>query len=100
MEARLFKFINENEKDLKHYGMLRRYEDSKVFLKANNHLVCEETANFLVIWCINLEMEEVSIYLAILCYEHDSMGSENTSAREMGFIFERHILFAVQVKFI
>lgn len=59
-EARMKKFIKENEKDLKHFGMLRRYDDSRAFLRAHNHLVCENTANYLVIWCINLEMEEVS----------------------------------------
>lgn len=57
-EARMKKFIKENEKDLKHFGMLRRYDDSKDFLKKHSHLVCEDTANYLVIWCINLEMEE------------------------------------------
>ncbi|KAJ8935072.1 hypothetical protein NQ314_013017 [Rhamnusium bicolor] len=57
-EARMKKFIKENEKDLKHFGMLRRYEDSRAFLKDHNNLVCEDTANYLVIWCINLEMEE------------------------------------------
>ncbi|XP_045472535.1 hsp90 co-chaperone Cdc37 [Harmonia axyridis] len=57
-EARMRKFIKENEKDLKHFGMLRKYDDSRIFLKAHNHLVCENTANYLVIWCINLEMEE------------------------------------------
>lgn len=60
------KFIKENEKQLKHYGMLRKYDDSKVFLKANSHLVCEDTANYLVIWCINLEMEEVVSTLKLL----------------------------------
>lgn len=58
-EARMKKFIKENEKDLKHFGMLRKYDDSKVFLKSHHHLVCEDTANYLVIWCLNLEMEEV-----------------------------------------
>lgn len=57
-EARMKKFIKENEKDLKHFGMLRRYDDSRQFLKSHPHLVCEDTANYLVIWCINLEMEE------------------------------------------
>lgn len=52
-------FIKDNEKDLKHFGMLRKYDDSKAFLKSHNHLVCEDTANYLVIWCLNLEMEEV-----------------------------------------
>lgn len=53
------KFIKENEKELKHYGMLRKYDDSKTYLKSHGNLVCEDTANYLVIWCINLEMEEV-----------------------------------------
>lgn len=63
-EQRMKKFIRENEKDLKHYGMLRKYEDSKDFLKKHSQLVCEDTANYLVIWCINLEMEEKSELMA------------------------------------
>ncbi|KOB69746.1 HSP90 cochaperone CDC37-like proteinue [Operophtera brumata] len=58
-EARMKKFIRENEKLLKEFGMLKKYDDSKQFLVDHNQLVCEETANYLVIWCINLEMEEV-----------------------------------------
>jgi cell division cycle protein 37 len=57
------KFVKENEKVLKKFGMLRRYDDSKRFLQENQHLVCEDTANYLVIWCINLEMEEVCLFL-------------------------------------
>lgn len=41
-------------------GMLRRWDDSQKYLSDNVHLVCEETANYLVIWCIDLEVEEVS----------------------------------------
>lgn len=62
-EAQMKKFIRENEKYLKEFGMLRKYDDSKHFLMDHNQLVCEETANYLVIWCINLEMEEVSTYI-------------------------------------
>lgn len=57
-EQRMKKFVKENEKQLKKFGMFRRYDDSKKFLQENQHLVCEDTANYLVIWCINLEMEE------------------------------------------
>ena len=39
--------------------MLKRYEDSQKFLTENAHLACEETANYLVLWCVNLEVEEV-----------------------------------------
>ncbi|XP_054272354.1 hsp90 co-chaperone Cdc37 isoform X2 [Macrosteles quadrilineatus] len=57
-EQRMRKFIKENEKLLKQYGMLRKYDDSRRFLQENPQLMCEDTANYLVIWCINLEMEE------------------------------------------
>nr|KAF6479411.1 cell division cycle 37, HSP90 cochaperone [Molossus molossus] len=46
------------EKQIKHFGMLHRWDDSQKYLSDNAHLVCEETANYLVIWCIDLEVEE------------------------------------------
>ncbi|XP_054706411.1 hsp90 co-chaperone Cdc37-like [Uloborus diversus] len=51
-------FVQENEKLLKKFGMFQKYDDSKNFLREHPHLACEETANYLVIWCINLEVEE------------------------------------------
>lgn len=57
-EKRMKEFVKENEKKLKKFGMLRKYDDSKKYLQENPQLVCENTANYLVIWCINLEMEE------------------------------------------
>lgn len=62
-EKQMKQFVKENEKKLKEFGVLRKYDDSKKFLSENLQLVCENTANYLVIWCINLEMEEVSTYL-------------------------------------
>lgn len=59
-EKRMKQFVKENEKMLKEFGILRKYDDSKKFLLEHPYLVCENTANYLVIWCINLEMEEVS----------------------------------------
>lgn len=56
-EEKMREFVKENEKKLKQFGMLRRYDDSKAFLTENPHLVGENTANYLVIWCINLQME-------------------------------------------
>jgi len=37
---------------------LKKYDDSKRFLLERPHLACEETANFLVIHCLNLAIEE------------------------------------------
>ncbi|XP_057716482.1 hsp90 co-chaperone Cdc37-like [Corythoichthys intestinalis] len=51
-------FVEKNEKQIKHFGMLRRWVDSQKYLSDNPHLVCEETANYLVIMCIDLEVEE------------------------------------------
>ncbi|XP_058022077.1 hsp90 co-chaperone Cdc37 isoform X2 [Ahaetulla prasina] len=51
-------FVEKYEKQIKHFGMLRHWDDSQKYLSDNAHLVCEETANYLVIWCIDLEVEE------------------------------------------
>lgn len=68
-EARMKAFIKENESDLKHFGMLRKYDDSRQFLKGHDQLVCEDTANYLVIWCINLEMEEKRELMAHVAHQ-------------------------------
>jgi len=58
-EKKMKKFVKENEKSIKEFGMLRKFDDSKRFLMDGmTTLACEETANYLVIWCLDLEMEE------------------------------------------
>ncbi|CAF0732181.1 unnamed protein product [Adineta steineri] len=52
------KFIEKHKADVKKYGMFRNYDDTQKFLEDHLELVCEETANYLVVWCIDLEMEE------------------------------------------
>lgn len=44
--------------------MLRRWDDSQKYLSDNPHLVCEETANCLVVICIDFEIDEVSVWLS------------------------------------
>ncbi|KAG1683981.1 Hsp90 co-chaperone Cdc37 [Nymphon striatum] len=51
-------FVRKYKKLLQEFGMLKRHDDSKKFLQEHPELACEETANYLVIWCINLEVEE------------------------------------------
>lgn len=52
-------------------GMLRRWDDSQKYLSDNPHLVCEETANCLVVVCIDFEIDEVSavrkVGIHVLC---------------------------------
>lgn len=56
-EKRMKQFVKENEKKLKEINMLKKCDDSKKFLQDHPHLVRENTANYLVVWCINLEMD-------------------------------------------
>ena len=52
------KFMDEHREDIKKYGMLHEYHDSQELLIKKPHLACEDTANYLVVWCIDLEVEE------------------------------------------
>ena len=56
-------FLGKYKEKIKHFGMLKHYEDSKTFLLESPDLVCDDTANYLVVWCIDLEIEEVTIKL-------------------------------------
>ena len=57
-EKKMKKFVKDNQKLIKEYGMIKKFDDSKKFLmEGNTHLASEETANYLVIWCLDLEME-------------------------------------------
>jgi cell division cycle protein 37 len=55
---RLKDFTLKNEKKLKEFGLLRKFEDSRRFLLEHPHLTCEDTTNYLTIWCVNLALEE------------------------------------------
>ncbi|XP_042203686.1 hsp90 co-chaperone Cdc37-like [Homarus americanus] len=57
-EKRMKEFVKKNESDIKKYGMFRNFDDSRRFLMEHTQLACEDTANYLVVWCINLGMEE------------------------------------------
>lgn len=57
--AYMKEFTKKYKSDITKFGYLRKFDDSKAFLLENTALACEETANFLVIECINLAMEEV-----------------------------------------
>ncbi|XP_078001363.1 hsp90 co-chaperone Cdc37-like [Glandiceps talaboti] len=51
-------FVQKNESLIKKFGMLKRWDDSMQFLIDNTNLTCEETANYLAIWCIDLEVDD------------------------------------------
>ncbi len=58
--------------------MLKHYDDSKRYLTEHPDLVCEDTANYLVVWCIDLEIEE----------KHDLMEHVAHQCIVMQFILE------------
>ncbi|XP_077594309.1 hsp90 co-chaperone Cdc37-like 1 [Stigmatopora nigra] len=49
--------LDKSEQDLRHFGLLRRWDDSQRFLAEKPHLICEETANYLFLWCLTLQQE-------------------------------------------
>ncbi|XP_018604365.1 hsp90 co-chaperone Cdc37-like 1 isoform X2 [Scleropages formosus] len=51
-------FVQMYEEQLRHFGMLGRWDDSQRFLSERPHLICEETANYLILWCFRLQAEE------------------------------------------
>lgn len=77
-EKKMREFIKKNEKEIKKFGMFRNYDDSRKFLMEHSHLADEDTANYMVIWCINLEMEE----------KHDLMAHVSHQTICMQFILE------------
>merc|ERR1712012_556256 len=57
-ETKMRDFVTKYEKELKAFGWLNKYDDSKAYMLEKPHLACEEAANFLVIHCLNLEMQD------------------------------------------
>uniref|UniRef100_A0A182N5Z2 Hsp90 co-chaperone Cdc37 n=1 Tax=Anopheles dirus TaxID=7168 RepID=A0A182N5Z2_9DIPT len=68
-EMNMRDFIKKYEKQLKEFGMLRKFDDSKKYLQDNHHLVCEDTPNYLVIWCIELEMQDKHELMAHVAHQ-------------------------------
>jgi len=69
-EKKMKKFVKENEKVIKEYGMLQKFDDSKKFLmEGKTELACDETANYLVLWCLDLEMEGKSELMAHVAHQ-------------------------------
>ncbi|XP_028658136.1 hsp90 co-chaperone Cdc37-like 1 [Erpetoichthys calabaricus] len=51
-------FVQKYESQIQYFGMLRRWEDSQRYLSDNPHLVCDETTNYLILWCFHLQAEK------------------------------------------
>ena len=59
------KFMDKYKKEIEKFGFYSNWDDSKEYLLANPHLACEDTANYLTYWCVNLQMEEVCMFVSL-----------------------------------
>ena len=48
-EDKMRDFVKSYEKEIKEFGWLKKYDDSKAYMTERPYLACEETANYLVI---------------------------------------------------
>ena len=56
----LVTFMDKHEQQLKTFGMLSSYDDSREYLRDRPDLVVEDTASYLTMWCVTLQVEEKS----------------------------------------
>ena len=66
---RLVSFIDSHEKEIKNFGMLRDYDASRDYLRDHPHLVREDTASYLTMWCVNLEVEGKSALMERVAHQ-------------------------------
>lgn len=50
-------FFDKYKSEMKHFGMLSKVEESQRYLKEHLHLVCDHLASYLIVWCVDLEVE-------------------------------------------
>jgi len=60
-------FLEKNKSKIKHFGMLKHYEDSKRYLTENQEIVCEDTANYLVVWKKKKKKHDLMEHVAHQC---------------------------------
>lgn len=70
-------------KQIKEFGMMKKPGDSQAFLVKHPDLVCDETANFLTLWCIDLAVEEKFSLMEQVSYQVISMQYILTLGKEL-----------------
>ncbi|PAA84996.1 hypothetical protein BOX15_Mlig015904g1 [Macrostomum lignano] len=54
----LEEFKQKYDKEIKKFGMFSKFDDAQRFLEEHTHLVCEAACDRLVLWCVDLAVEE------------------------------------------
>lgn len=65
----LLSFVDRYENDIKKFGMHRDYDTSMTYLRDNPHLVCEDTASYLTMWCVTLQVEQKSALMERVAHQ-------------------------------
>ena len=65
----LLSFVDRYKKEIEKFGMTKDYDISLGFLRDNPHLVCEDTASYLTMWCVTLEVEEKSALMERVAHQ-------------------------------
>lgn len=50
-------FFEKYKKECRTFGMYSKPEDSQKYLREHPHLVCEHLASYLIVWCVDLQVE-------------------------------------------
>ena len=66
---KMVSFIERYEGELKQFGMLKDYNASRDFLRDHPHLVRGDTASYLTMWCVNLEVEGKSALMERVAHQ-------------------------------
>ena len=64
--------------------MFQDYDASRNYLRDNHHLVCEETASYLTLWCVTLETEGKSALMKRVAHQTIVMQYLLELARQLG----------------
>ena len=80
----LLTFVDRHEKEIKKFGMFQEYDVSRNYLRDNHHLVCEETASYLTLWCVTLETEGKSALMKRVAHQTIVMQYLLELARQLG----------------
>ena len=62
-------FVESYEKEIKNLGMLSDYNATRTYLRDHHHLVCDDTASYLTMWCVNLEVEGKSALMERVAHQ-------------------------------
>ncbi|CAI8029761.1 Hsp90 co-chaperone Cdc37 [Geodia barretti] len=66
---KMMSFMDKHEKEIKKFGMIKDYNASRDYLRDNPHLVREDTASYLTLWCVNLEMQEKQALVEVVSHQ-------------------------------